>query len=53
MVAVSGEGSVTAGLGSLNGCASTSEKILPAYKTALFNGGIHILVEYPELYYKN
>ena len=31
----------------------TSEKILPAYKKALSEGGIHILVEYPELYYKN
>ena len=29
------------------------EKILPAYKNALSKGGIHILVEYPELYYKN
>lgn len=27
------------------------EQILPAYKTALSQGGIHILVEYPELYY--
>jgi len=26
-------------------------EILPAYKTALLQGGIHILVEYPELYY--
>lgn len=26
-------------------------EILPAYKTALLHGGIHILVEYPELYY--
>jgi hypothetical protein len=31
----------------------TAEKILPAYKKALSEGGIHILVEYPELYYKN
>ena len=31
----------------------TPEKILPAYKKALSQGGIHILVEYPELYYKN
>jgi len=31
----------------------SSEKILPAYKDALSNGGIHILVEYPELYYEN
>ena len=31
----------------------TSDKILPAYKKALSEGGIHILVEYPELYYKN
>ena len=29
----------------------TVEKIVPAYKTALSQGGIHILVEYPELYY--
>ena len=29
----------------------SSEQILPAYKTALSKGGIHILVEYPELYY--
>jgi pyruvate/2-oxoglutarate/acetoin dehydrogenase E1 component len=29
------------------------EQILPAYKTALLEGGIHILVEYPELYYEN
>jgi pyruvate/2-oxoglutarate/acetoin dehydrogenase E1 component len=29
-----------------------SDKILPAYKKALEDGGIHILVEYPELYYK-
>jgi len=28
-------------------------KILPAYKTALEKGGVHILVEYPELYYEN
>jgi pyruvate/2-oxoglutarate/acetoin dehydrogenase E1 component len=28
-------------------------KILPAYETALHEGGIHILVEYPELYYQN
>ena len=26
--------------------------ILPAYKKALSEGGIHILVEYPELYYE-
>jgi pyruvate/2-oxoglutarate/acetoin dehydrogenase E1 component len=31
----------------------SSEKILPAYKDALSKGGIHILVEYPELYYEN
>jgi|TARA_B110000908_G_scaffold164408_1_gene212418 pyruvate/2-oxoglutarate/acetoin dehydrogenase E1 component len=31
----------------------TADKILPAYKKALSEGGIHILVEYPELYYKN
>ena len=31
----------------------SSNEILPAYKTALLNGGIHILVEYPELYYEN
>mgnify|MGYP003152472010 CR=1 FL=1 len=29
-----------------------AEKILPAYKNALSNGGVHILVEYPELYYE-
>ena len=29
-----------------------SDKILPAYKKAFEEGGIHILVEYPELYYK-
>lgn len=29
----------------------SSEKILPAYKRALSNGGVHILVEYPQLYY--
>ena len=28
-------------------------KIIPAYENAIFNGGIHILVEYPELYYGN
>lgn len=28
-------------------------EILPAYKAALSQGGIHILVEYPELYYAN
>ena len=28
------------------------DKILPAYKNALSKGGIHILVEYPELYYE-
>jgi pyruvate/2-oxoglutarate/acetoin dehydrogenase E1 component len=28
-------------------------KILPSYKKALSEGGIHILVEYPELYYQN
>ena len=27
------------------------EKIVPAYKQALKEGGIHIIVEYPELYY--
>lgn len=27
--------------------------ILPAYQTALNEGGVHILVEYPELYYAN
>ena len=27
------------------------DEILPAYKTALLQGGVHILVEYPELYY--
>ena len=31
----------------------THDKILPAYKNALSKGGIHILVEYPELYYSN
>ena len=31
----------------------SAEQILPAYKTALSEGGIHILVEYPELYYKS
>jgi pyruvate/2-oxoglutarate/acetoin dehydrogenase E1 component len=29
------------------------DKILPAYEKAISEGGIHILVEYPELYYKN
>ena len=29
----------------------TSDKIIPAYKEALEKGGVHILVEYPELYY--
>lgn len=28
-------------------------KILPAYEKAISEGGIHILVEYPELYYQN
>ena len=28
-------------------------QILPAYRNALEMGGIHILVEYPELYYEN
>ena len=27
------------------------EKIVPAYKQALSKGGVHIIVEYPELYY--
>jgi len=31
----------------------SADKILPAYKKALENGGVHILVEYPELYYEN
>lgn len=30
----------------------SSSKILPAYNKAFSEGGIHILVEYPELYYK-
>ena len=30
----------------------SADKILPAYKKALSEGGIHILVEYPELYYE-
>ena len=30
-----------------------SDKIIPAYKKAIEQGGIHILVEYPELYYEN
>ena len=29
----------------------SADKILPAYKNALSKGGVHILVEYPELYY--
>ena len=29
-----------------------SDAHLPAYKKALSEGGIHILVEYPELYYE-
>ena len=29
-----------------------AEKIFPAYKEALDRGGIHVLVEYPELYYE-
>jgi hypothetical protein len=29
------------------------EKIVPAYEQALSEGGIHIIVEYPELYYEN
>jgi len=29
------------------------EKIVPAYQRALDLGGIHIIVEYPELYYEN
>ena len=28
------------------------EKIVPAYKQALSEGGVHIIVEYPELYYE-
>jgi len=28
------------------------EDIVPAYKTAMEEGGIHIIVEYPELYYE-
>jgi hypothetical protein len=31
----------------------SADKILPAYKSALENGGPVILVEYPELYYAN
>lgn len=31
----------------------SADKILPAYKKALDMGGVHILVEYPELYYEN
>ena len=29
------------------------EKILPAYKRALSEGGVHVLVEYPEMYYES
>jgi len=29
------------------------DKIVPAYERALSEGGIHIIVEYPELYYEN
>jgi pyruvate/2-oxoglutarate/acetoin dehydrogenase E1 component len=29
----------------------TTEDIVPAYKDAYQNGGVHVLVEYPELYY--
>jgi len=29
------------------------EKIVPAYQRALSEGGIHIIVEYPEMYYDN
>jgi pyruvate/2-oxoglutarate/acetoin dehydrogenase E1 component len=28
-------------------------KILPAYQNAIDKGGVHILVEYPEMYYEN
>jgi len=31
----------------------SADKILPAYQTALSKGGVHVLVEYPELYYAN
>ena len=31
----------------------TVDKIVPAYERALSEGGIHIIVEYPELYYEN
>ena len=31
----------------------TVDKIVPAYEHALSEGGIHIIVEYPELYYEN
>ena len=31
----------------------THEKILPAYKEALTNGGIWVMVEYPQLYYED
>jgi len=29
------------------------EKILPAYNRALSEGGVHVLVEYPQMYYDN
>ena len=32
---------------------NTYEKILPAYTEALEQGGIYVMVEYPELYYVN
>ena len=31
--------------------ADSYEKIYPAYEKAIKEGGLHILVEYPELYY--
>jgi hypothetical protein len=31
----------------------TVDKIVPSYERALSEGGIHIIVEYPELYYEN
>lgn len=30
----------------------SSDKILPAYQKAIEEGGVHVLVEYPELYYE-
>ena len=31
----------------------SADKIIPSYKKAIEKGGVHVLVEYPEMYYEN